>query len=167
MGTALAVTPDLPNRWRAGLEATERLRPVTWSDKTLASAANMAQVRHQMRRITRGKEATGGTRPVHALVCEQRTQRHSLRGYGRGWRRGHDGAPAPWLRGPHIIGYLSAANYERSLSRSRGPCGWRTGGRLEPSRVAGRQASCGPGAHPEVCFGQSLPGESQAGTVRP
>ena len=84
MGTALAVTPDLPNRWRAGLEATERLRPVAWSDKTLASAASMAQVRHQMRRMTRGKEPTGGTGPVHALVCEQRTQRRALRGY-RAW----------------------------------------------------------------------------------
>jgi hypothetical protein len=34
-----------------GLEATERLAPVTWSDKTLASAAGMALARHQMRRI--------------------------------------------------------------------------------------------------------------------
>src|SRR6202030_974490 len=34
MATAMAVTPALPDRWRAGLEATERLEPVTWSDKT-------------------------------------------------------------------------------------------------------------------------------------
>src|SRR6202035_4899026 len=55
MGTAIAVTPDLPDRWRAGREATERLKRVGWSDKTLASAASMALVRHQMRRITRGR----------------------------------------------------------------------------------------------------------------
>jgi 2,4-dienoyl-CoA reductase-like NADH-dependent reductase (Old Yellow Enzyme family) len=84
MGTAIAVTPDLPNRWRNGLESTERLAPVTWSDKTLASAASMALVRHQMRRITRGKQPTGTTRPVHALVCDQRTQRQAARRY-RAW----------------------------------------------------------------------------------
>ena len=84
MGTAIAVTPDLPDRWRAGREATERLQPVAWSDKTLASAASMALVRHQMRRITRGQHPTGGTHPVHALVCDQRAQRRALRRY-RAW----------------------------------------------------------------------------------
>jgi 2,4-dienoyl-CoA reductase-like NADH-dependent reductase (Old Yellow Enzyme family) len=84
MGTAIAVTPDLPNRWQNGLEATERLKPVTWSDKTLASAASMGLVRHQMRRITRGKDPTSRTQPVHALVCDQRAQRRALRRY-REW----------------------------------------------------------------------------------
>jgi 2,4-dienoyl-CoA reductase-like NADH-dependent reductase (Old Yellow Enzyme family) len=84
MGTAIAVTPDLPNRWREGLEATERLNTVTWSDKTLASAASMALVRQQMRRITRGKEPSGKTHPVHALVCDQRAQRRALGRY-RAW----------------------------------------------------------------------------------
>src|ERR1700730_14964329 len=42
IGTALAVTPDLANRWRAGAQSAAQLRPVTWSDKTLASAASMA-----------------------------------------------------------------------------------------------------------------------------
>jgi 2,4-dienoyl-CoA reductase-like NADH-dependent reductase (Old Yellow Enzyme family) len=84
MGTAIAATPDLPTRWRNGLQATVRLKPVTWSDKTLASAASMALVRHQMRRITRGKVPTGRTHPVHALVCDQRAQRRALRRY-REW----------------------------------------------------------------------------------
>jgi hypothetical protein len=84
MATAVAVTPDLPNRWRAGREATERLKPVRWADKTLASAASMALVRHQMRRITRGRHPTGKTNPVHALVCDQRAQRRALRRY-RAW----------------------------------------------------------------------------------
>jgi 2,4-dienoyl-CoA reductase-like NADH-dependent reductase (Old Yellow Enzyme family) len=84
MGTAIAVTPDLPNRWREGLEATERLNTVTWSDKTLASAASMALVRQQMRRITRGKEPSGKTHPVHALVCDPRAQRRALGRY-RAW----------------------------------------------------------------------------------
>jgi 2,4-dienoyl-CoA reductase-like NADH-dependent reductase (Old Yellow Enzyme family) len=84
MATAIAVTPELPSRWRAGLEATEQLRPVTWSDETLASAASMALVRHQMRRVTRGKHPTGTTHPIHALVCDQRAQRRALRRY-RAW----------------------------------------------------------------------------------
>jgi hypothetical protein len=84
MGTAIALTPDLPKLWRAGREATERLRPVTWTDKTLASAAGMALVRHQMRRVTRGKEPTGRTHPLHALACDQRAQRRALRRY-RAW----------------------------------------------------------------------------------
>ena len=84
MGTAIALTPDLPNRWRQGHEAIERLKPVTWSDKTLASAASMALVRHQMRRITRGRHPTGRIHPIHALVCDQRMQRRALRRY-RKW----------------------------------------------------------------------------------
>jgi 2,4-dienoyl-CoA reductase-like NADH-dependent reductase (Old Yellow Enzyme family) len=84
MATAMAVTPDLPDRWRAGVEATEQLKPVTWSDKTLASAASMSLARHQMRRITRGQDPTGKTRPLHALVCDQRTHRRALGRY-RAW----------------------------------------------------------------------------------
>jgi 2,4-dienoyl-CoA reductase-like NADH-dependent reductase (Old Yellow Enzyme family) len=92
MATAIAVTPELPNRWREGREATERLKPVTWSDKTLASAASMALVRHQMRRITRGKHPSGKTHPVHALVSDQRNQRRALRRY-RNWLENRASSP--------------------------------------------------------------------------
>jgi 2,4-dienoyl-CoA reductase-like NADH-dependent reductase (Old Yellow Enzyme family) len=84
VGTAIALTPDLPRRWQAGQDAGEQPRPVTWTDKTLASAAGMALVRHQMRRVTRGKEPTGRTHPLHAFVCDQRAQRRALRRY-RAW----------------------------------------------------------------------------------
>ncbi|MGW1509921.1 NADH:flavin oxidoreductase/NADH oxidase family protein [Streptomyces sp. NPDC002394] len=84
MGTALAVTPDLPERWRSGREADRQMRPVTWSDKTLASAAGMAGVRHQMRRLARGRNPRPGTHPAIALISEQRKQRVALRGY-RAW----------------------------------------------------------------------------------
>jgi 2,4-dienoyl-CoA reductase-like NADH-dependent reductase (Old Yellow Enzyme family) len=91
MGTALAVTPDLPDRWRRGREADEQLRPVTWSDKALASAAGMAQVRHQMRRIARGSRLTPNTHPAFALISEQRKQRRALRRY-RDWLSASQGA---------------------------------------------------------------------------
>jgi 2,4-dienoyl-CoA reductase-like NADH-dependent reductase (Old Yellow Enzyme family) len=86
MATALAATPDLPNRWRAGEQAGARLRPVTWSDKTLASAAGMALVRYQMRRIARGGSPKPRTHPVRALACDQLAQRRALRRY-RSWLR--------------------------------------------------------------------------------
>jgi 2,4-dienoyl-CoA reductase-like NADH-dependent reductase (Old Yellow Enzyme family) len=84
MGTALAVTPDLPSRWRDGTEAAGQLRPVTWSDKMLASAASMALVRHQLRRMARGGDPALGTHPLRALACDQLTQRRALRRY-RAW----------------------------------------------------------------------------------
>ncbi|MFC8292096.1 NADH:flavin oxidoreductase/NADH oxidase family protein [Streptomyces sp. NPDC057242] len=84
MGTALAVTPDLPDRWHRSREADRPLRPVNWSDKALASAASMAQVRHQMRRLARGGGTRPGIHPVVALVSEQLKQRKALRSY-RTW----------------------------------------------------------------------------------
>lgn len=84
MGTALAVTPDLPGRWRDGREADRQLRPVNWPDKALASAAGMAQVRHQMRRTARGTHPAPGTHPAYALLTEQLQQRRALRRY-RTW----------------------------------------------------------------------------------
>ena len=84
MGTALAATPDLPGRWRAGREASGRLRPVTWSDKTLAAAASMALARHQMRRIARGLDPAFGTHPAFALVSDQLVRRRARRRY-RSW----------------------------------------------------------------------------------
>ena len=64
MASAMATTPDLCSRWQEGREATERLAPVSWSDKTLASAAGMALARHQMRRITRRKRPHGQDPPA-------------------------------------------------------------------------------------------------------
>ncbi|MFJ3801793.1 NADH:flavin oxidoreductase/NADH oxidase family protein [Streptomyces sp. NPDC090088] len=84
MGTALAVAPDLPGQWRRGAGADARLRPVTWSDKTLAAAAGMALVRRQLRRMARGGEPALGTRPACALVSEQLVARRQLRRY-RAW----------------------------------------------------------------------------------
>lgn len=84
LGTALAVTPDLPRRWRDRREADRSIRPVAWSDKRLASAASMAQVRRQLRRLARGGEPRPGIHPAHALVAEQYSRRRALRRY-RAW----------------------------------------------------------------------------------
>ncbi|MCW2672615.1 MAG: 2,4-dienoyl-CoA reductase [Frankiales bacterium] len=86
MGTAMAVTPDLPDRWRTGEDAARQLRPVTWSDKTLASAASMALVRHQLHRIARGKDPVLDTRPWFAFIHDNVDQSRALRRY-RSWLR--------------------------------------------------------------------------------
>lgn len=83
MATALAETPDLPSRWRRGAEATGHLKPVTWSDKPLASSASMAMVRYQMRRLGAGKMPALGVGPAFALVVDQLVSRRALRGYSR------------------------------------------------------------------------------------
>ncbi|MFI8789509.1 NADH:flavin oxidoreductase/NADH oxidase family protein [Streptomyces sp. NPDC055105] len=93
MGTALAVTPDLPDRWRSHREAARQMAPVTWSDKALASAAGMAQVHHQMGRLSRGSDARPRIHPVYTLLSEQWKQRGALRRY-RAWLSASRGAEA-------------------------------------------------------------------------
>ncbi|MFJ7128756.1 NADH:flavin oxidoreductase/NADH oxidase family protein [Streptomyces sp. NPDC098101] len=87
MGTALTLTPDLPERWRNHREADRLMEPVTWSDKALAAVASMARVRHQMRRLARGRDTRPGTSPLLALLSERRKQRRALRRY-RAWLAG-------------------------------------------------------------------------------
>ncbi|MGW1410685.1 oxidoreductase [Streptomyces sp. NPDC002403] len=84
IGTALAVTPDLPDRWQNRREAGRQMPRPGWSDKTLASAAGMAQVRQQMRRLARGSDPRPGTHPAYALFSEWRKEQGALRRY-RAW----------------------------------------------------------------------------------
>jgi 2,4-dienoyl-CoA reductase-like NADH-dependent reductase (Old Yellow Enzyme family) len=84
LGTALAVTPDLPQLWRDWLEAAGSLRRVTWSDNALASAAGMAQVRFQLRRLARGSAPLVTVHPARALVHDQYLSAKALRRY-RAW----------------------------------------------------------------------------------
>ncbi|GAA2182287.1 NADH:flavin oxidoreductase/NADH oxidase family protein [Brooklawnia cerclae] len=81
MGTALAVDPDLPDKWRAGIDAKVVLKPVMIKDKGVASAAGMARVRFQLRRIGRGRAARPGIHPMLALVLDQLRRRRALRRY--------------------------------------------------------------------------------------
>lgn len=83
MATALAVTPDLPHRWREGLEATRTMKPVTWTDKALASATEMAMVRYQMRRMATGSNPALTVSPTLAMLADQRVQTRALRRYSR------------------------------------------------------------------------------------
>ncbi|MEU6187984.1 NADH:flavin oxidoreductase/NADH oxidase family protein [Nocardia sp. NPDC047038] len=84
MGSALAVDPDLPNRWRRDADAKVELTPVEIKDKAVASAASMARVRQQLRRLGAGRRARPGINPKVALLHETVLQRRALRRY-RTW----------------------------------------------------------------------------------
>ncbi|QWF81995.1 NADH:flavin oxidoreductase/NADH oxidase family protein [Amycolatopsis sp. CA-230715] len=84
MGSALAVDPDLPGKWRHDGEAAVELDPVRIKDKALASVAGMARVRRQLRRLGKGKATRPGADPKLALLKETVLQRRALRRY-RSW----------------------------------------------------------------------------------
>ena len=84
MGTALAVDPDLPNTWRADGEASVELPPVRLKDKAVASAASMARVRYQLRRLGRGRSTRPRINPILAYLREAPLRRAALRRY-RTW----------------------------------------------------------------------------------
>ena len=58
IATALAIEPNLPNAWKQGHNVTLGLKPITWKNKTLASLANMAVVKFQLRNLSAGKNKT-------------------------------------------------------------------------------------------------------------
>ncbi|WP_374585292.1 NADH:flavin oxidoreductase/NADH oxidase family protein [Pseudoduganella sp.] len=71
IGTALALEPQLPQAWRAGLDAAPQLRTIRWNNKVLASLAYMAMVKHQLSRLSQGKRSNPGVLPVVALLQQQ------------------------------------------------------------------------------------------------
>ncbi|RKT55578.1 NADH:flavin oxidoreductase/NADH oxidase family protein [Saccharothrix australiensis] len=87
MGSALAVDPDLPNKWRHDADAKVALPPVRIKDKAIASAATMAHVRQQLRRLGNGRRTRPGTNPKVSLLKETLLQRRALRRY-RTWLAG-------------------------------------------------------------------------------
>lgn len=84
MGTALSLHPNLPHLWQKDQETTQRLTPVNWSDKTLASAATMALVRYQLHRMAHNRNPVSCVHPVYALLLEQMKKYKALRHY-RAW----------------------------------------------------------------------------------
>ncbi|WP_229118061.1 beta/alpha barrel domain-containing protein [Enemella evansiae] len=82
MGSALGVDPDLPNTWRRDPDAKVVLAPVRFKDKAIASAASMARVRQQLRRLGAGRHTRPSMSPRIALVKEMLLQRGALRRYG-------------------------------------------------------------------------------------
>lgn len=71
MATALAVEPALPKHWQAGRDAAPAIPSITWKNKAAATMAQMAVVKHQLRRLSRAQKTQTDVSPLRALVCEQ------------------------------------------------------------------------------------------------
>ncbi|WP_321889241.1 NADH:flavin oxidoreductase/NADH oxidase family protein [Paraburkholderia bannensis] len=83
IGTALAIDPNLPRDWRAGKDNAPALSPITWKNKPLASLANMAAVKFQLRRLSLGKRPDPRVSPLRALILQQLGEVARTRAYRR------------------------------------------------------------------------------------
>jgi len=83
IATALAIEPDLPRNWRRGRADAPALKPITWKNKPLASAAHMAAVRYQMARLARKRPTARRVSPIWALVVSQTEAKCRARRYRR------------------------------------------------------------------------------------
>ena len=83
IGTALAIDPNLPRDWQLGLGSAPQLPPITWKNKVLASLANMAVVKYQLRKLSRGRDSQPGVSPLWALLVQQVADIFRTRQYRR------------------------------------------------------------------------------------
>ncbi|WP_322047467.1 NADH:flavin oxidoreductase/NADH oxidase family protein [Paraburkholderia sp. J67] len=83
IGTALAIDPNLPREWRTGNDRAPALSPITWKNKPLASLANMASVKFQLRRLSEGKKTRPNVSPLRALLLQQLAEMARTRQYRR------------------------------------------------------------------------------------
>lgn len=87
VATALALVPDLVERWRRGDTQSVDLRTAAWSDKSLISAATIAQTARQLHRMGRGLEPLLDPSPLWSLLTDRVRRRFLLRRF-HGWARG-------------------------------------------------------------------------------
>ncbi|MFK8331764.1 NADH:flavin oxidoreductase/NADH oxidase family protein [Pseudomonas sp. BJa5] len=71
MGTALAIAPNLPRDWLRGKDTAPQMPPITWKNKPLASLANMALVKFQLRKLSLGRAPDPKVWPLRALLGQQ------------------------------------------------------------------------------------------------
>ncbi|MFT7412693.1 MAG: 2,4-dienoyl-CoA reductase-like NADH-dependent reductase (Old Yellow Enzyme family) [Paraglaciecola sp.] len=71
MASALALTPDLPNKWQVNTAVLGHIPVVKWKDKTLSGLATMAMVKQQLRRVGAGKSPILSASPLWALITDQ------------------------------------------------------------------------------------------------
>lgn len=71
IGTALAINPALAREWREGLNSSPEMPPVNWKNKGYAGAANMARVKYQLKRATKGLGPLINVWPIWALISQQ------------------------------------------------------------------------------------------------
>ena len=83
IATALAINPALPKQWRQGAASAPVMRPIEWKNKTLASLAYMAMVKHQLQLLGQGRTTKPNVAPLRALVGQQIATLFRTRQYRR------------------------------------------------------------------------------------
>ncbi|MCH7292237.1 NADH:flavin oxidoreductase/NADH oxidase family protein [Acinetobacter sp. ANC 3926] len=86
IATALAIDPNLPNEWKRGQNTVPELKAITWENKTLASLANMATVKFQLRKLSLGKSTNPKVSPLWALTLQQTAMACRTRQYKKRMR---------------------------------------------------------------------------------
>lgn len=84
IATALAIDPGLPRKWKQGQADAPALKPITWKNKPIASAAHMAAVRYQLVRLGDRRRTAPKVSPIWALITAQMAARRHTRRY-RHW----------------------------------------------------------------------------------
>ncbi len=87
MATALAFVPDLVERWRRGESQAVALRTAAWRDKSMVSAATIAQTARQLHRMGRGEDPLINPSPLWSLVSDRARRKLLLRRFRR-WTSG-------------------------------------------------------------------------------
>ncbi|HCT27238.1 MAG TPA: 2,4-dienoyl-CoA reductase, partial [Stenotrophomonas sp.] len=83
IATALAIEPDLPQRWQQGRDPVPTLRSIDWRSKPLAASAHMAAVKYQLARLSTRRPTAPGVSPVWALLLAQAAAKCRTRRYRR------------------------------------------------------------------------------------
>lgn len=83
IATALAIEPNLPRKWKQGQADAPALKPVTWKNKPIASAAHMAAVRYQLVRLGDRRRTAPKVSPIWALITAQVAAKRHTRQYRR------------------------------------------------------------------------------------
>jgi 2,4-dienoyl-CoA reductase-like NADH-dependent reductase (Old Yellow Enzyme family) len=71
IGTALAIDPNLPRDWFHGKDSAPELPAITWKNKAMASLANMAVVKFQLRKLSQNRTPDPKVSPLRALIQQQ------------------------------------------------------------------------------------------------
>ncbi|MCA6064808.1 NADH:flavin oxidoreductase/NADH oxidase family protein [Thalassolituus marinus] len=81
MGTALAICPDLVNRWQQQPQYRPDIQQINWKDKAIASVAAMALVRRHIRRWAQGASQPTWLSPLVSLLLDQMKMKGKVRRY--------------------------------------------------------------------------------------
>ena len=81
MARALIITPDLPNKWKAGDDVVGPVQTVSWKMPALRSLANMAIAKANLRRMSHGKAPKPKVNAIAASLVQQRNQAKQTKRY--------------------------------------------------------------------------------------